>query len=1246
VPTTAVEHEAADKTQAHAAEPRQDGTLSDADRAGSMAVADVATARPALLHPRLLLGLQARAGNAAVADLIARSHQPEPVQAAERPTPEVVAVEAQTSEAEPPEGPTAAPRAGESDDELAQLDAAADAPPEAAQAEPTDERELVAQDAQAELAEQGSQSEDQPEIAGAPAEPGAPMEVRPPPTIPDVSGAEPAAGLARVGGLPPAQLLSSLTSVSGAADRQATREHERLGASPPQRPRHPGAPSTVESPASTRIVPTERTPAGIPVPPQGRDVEVRRPAAPPTIPEVPIQNGQLPVRDPGLELRPGPLPRLPLEGSADPAAVQQHHSQLRTGLEREHTSGQREVAQPLGEDEVFPTVPAETLRAAVAQSPGANGHAASAPGAAEDDQAASIIAEQEKGGEIQSAVSAGLSSLASQRQDYAQRTAGERAKADTDMTQLEQANSQEQTAERAAARREVFGMRRQWSQAQQELVAGAQSEADAKTSEVVSTVAQERAAAEQQAATHYQEGQEAAERARHEGEQQAAAERQKAHSQSPGGLLGAIGSAAQSLFDKAKQAVQSVFDHARQLVRSAIERAQQLATAVMERARQTIVSAIRAAGSVLVAIGDRVLVAFPALRTRFRKAIQDRIAAAEAVVNKLANVLKQAVQTALNLLGTALSAAIGLLQRGMQAAIDGVRGVVQGALAFAKGALAAFGTFAVLVKDIAANPGQWISNLASGVRDGIRNYLWVEIKTAVQGWFNDKVQEVVGVGQAIWHLLQRGGISFVEIARMAWEGLKAAIPGILIALLIEKLMSLIVPAVWAIITIIQSIQAAWSSFGRILQAFEAFFAFLKQVKLGTAGPQFAKAVGAGAIAAVEFVSNFLMSRLKGAASSVNNRLRAIAKRIGDRLAAVGRGLAKGARAIGSSIRQVGQKLRSGFDRLRGKRPKSRADQERQKRERQEAAFVATKTKLDALLAKGVSRARLVAEVSFLKLRFRWGTLKVQGASEKQQVSVLGGFSPVRTVTVGKVAQEAETLEQMISRFPVAKRKLHQVQEDPFIPAAMKLSWIRAVETGLRKAHRREEHPNPYELMIEAAKGNPRHFFVGPLVPVKEIEAVGGLVRHVRIRRLWDALKPEIQADYITPNRWIHALKQNPSLLDIDDLVPGTTVPGVWWSAHRDSGGIGEMAVKQLRLRREDYPSGAARFFLPKSEATLPNLRKPTAFDGMFFRKYIASPASAWGIIPDPDAAKAGIREGVSKKDVDVHRTVVTFVLTK
>ena len=1191
----------------------------------------------------MLLGLQAMAGNAAVANLI-ETRKPEPaatVHASISPPPlgeDSVGADAApapvTAEAPPEEATVVEPRAGETDDELAALDAAADQdipihPP------PLGEGAVGA-----------AESDDTAEAPGGGADPGTPIEERPAPAIEDVSAAEPATGLARVRSLPPAQLLSSLGSVSTAVGRLVTDEHERLAANAPQRPRHPGAPSTVESPASTRLASADGpAAASLPTMPEGRDVEVRRPPAPAPAPELAISNGQLPIRDPGLEVKPGALPHLPLEGSADPALIQQQRSRVLGGVEREKAIGQQEASRPLGEDEIFPTAPAETLRGSIGKMPGRAGQAAGQPKPTEDDEAASIIAQQEKGAEIHSAVGTGLASLAGQREEYAQRTAAERARADAEMSQLEQANTQEQAGERAAAKREVAGLRGQWTTAQQELVAGAQRETDAKTSETLDTVAKERGAAEEQATAHYEQGQQEAQNARREAEQQAASERQKAQGQSPGGLLGAIGSAAQSLFDKAKQAVQSVFDRARQLVRSAIERAQQLATAVMERGRQAIVGAIRIAGTVLTAIGDRVLVAFPALRDRFRKAIQERIAAAEGAVNKLANALKHAVQTALNLLGTALSVAIGLLHQGMQGAIDGVRAVVHGALDFARGAMAAFGNFAALVKDIAANPGRWVSNLAAGVKDGIQNYLWVEIKTAVQGWFHDKVQEVVGVGEAVWHLLQRGGISIAEVARMAWDGLKAAIPGILIALLIEKLMSLIVPAVGAILTIIQAIQAGWASLGRILQAFEAFFSFLRHVKLGSAGPLFAKAVAAGAIAAVEFVSNFLLTRLKGAASSVSNRLRALARRIGERLRAIGGRIVRGVKAVGSGLRRAGQNVRAGFDRLRGKRPKSHADQERAKHERQEAAFVATKSKLDALFAKGVSRARLATEVVWLRLRYRWGSLRIQGPQDAHHVAVAGGFSPERTVTAGQVSEETETLEQMISRFPVAKRKLHQVQDDPFIPASMKVAWIRTVETRLRAARRREQHPNPYGLMVDAVKANHRHFFLGPVIPIEEINKVEGLVRHVRIGILWDSLKPEVQADYIIPSRWIHALTRDPGLLTVDDFVPGTTVPGVWWSAHRDSGGIGEMAVKQLRLRREDYPTGAARIFLPKSEAAAPGLRKPTAFDGMFFRKYVTSPASMWGIIPDEDAAKAGIREGVSKNRVDIRRTVVMFVRT-
>ena len=102
------------------------------------------------------------------------------------------------------------------------------------------------------------------------------------------------------------------------------------------------------------------------------------------------------------------------------------------------------------------------------------------------------------------------------------------------------------------------------------------------------------------------------------------------------------------------------------------------------------------------------------------------------------------------------------------------------------------------------------------------------------------------------------------------------------------------------------------------------------------------------------------------------------------------------------------------------------------------------------------------------------------------------------------------------------------------------------------------------------------------------------------------------------------------------------MPGVWWSAHRDSGSIGFLAVEQLRLERRDYPSGAVRFFLPPHLSGLPNLRKPTAFDGMFFRKFVSA-SGVWGIIPDGEAADNGIREGVSKTFVEVTSTTAIYI---
>jgi hypothetical protein len=215
---------------------------------------------------------------------------------------------------------------------------------------------------------------------------------------------------------------------------------------------------------------------------------------------------------------------------------------------------------------------------------------------------------------------------------------------------------------------------------------------------------------------------------------------------------------------------------------------------------------------------------------------------------------------------------------------------VQGAISTAKAAVEALGAFAVLAKDIAPSPGQWLSNLGAGAQDGVRNHLWGAFQTATQEWFNQKVEEVLGLGMPVWKVLNQGGIKTAEVGKMAWDGIKSAIPPALIQILIEKVISMIVPAAGAVLAIIEGLQAAWGTVSRVIQAFDRFMGFLKAVKTGQSGPQFGAALAAAGVVLIDFVSNWLLKRVRGAASKVAAKVKEIAKKIGRKLKAASKKL--------------------------------------------------------------------------------------------------------------------------------------------------------------------------------------------------------------------------------------------------------------------------------------------------------------------------------------------------------------------
>jgi hypothetical protein len=312
---------------------------------------------------------------------------------------------------------------------------------------------------------------------------------------------------------------------------------------------------------------------------------------------------------------------------------------------------------------------------------------------------------------------------------------------------------------------------------------------------------------------------------------------------------------------------------------------------------------------------------------------------------------------------------------------------VRAAIDRARAVIATLGTFAALVRDVAAGPGQWLLNLGAAIMDGIRNHLWRALKAAMQQWFNDKVEQVLGLGRSVWNLLRRGGLGLAQIGRMAWQAIKAAIPPALIRLLIERLVSLLVPAAAAVMAIIQGLQAAWGAVQRVIAAIDRFVAFLRAVKSGNAGPAFAQALAAGAVAVIEFVSQFLLRRLAGAASRVGARIRGIAQRIGQRvMGAVRRGAAavrRGARRVVASVRRGARRLR---DRISG--PRTR-EQKRAAAARRRAAQLERLRKAEQAirraLARGITGRRLRLWTAAVKLAYRLRSLTVSFQGDRAAI---------------------------------------------------------------------------------------------------------------------------------------------------------------------------------------------------------------------------------------------------------------------
>ncbi|MBI1259064.1 MAG: DUF4157 domain-containing protein [Chloroflexi bacterium] len=757
------------------------------------------------------------------------------------------------------------------------------------------------------------------------------------PAAPAAAESDPTAAMAQVEGMAPAEAGAALGGVSQAASRSVSTQQQELTAAPPEMERPSGAPPQTARQSPAAPVSPNTSPATAPanrVTPEGGTASEAPPAAAPITAPLPQSQSPrlpgnaelspndvqqvraavdtLPTTDPALNVS-VQTPTLTLDGAANPNQVSQQDTAVAASIDSAHAGAQQDAAQPMGESQVYPVVPQERLRpdapAGGDQACGSGGDGGGqAAGVAPNDPVA-IVAREQGGDQVRAAAGRARGDMTSGQQQRQQAEQTERASKQQEMDAEVAHNAEQQAQQRTSVQNDVRAQRNQWTQEQTTLINGAQTERTQIQRDNTQAVERERTAGNTEASRHVREGNTQIASERRTAETQAGNERQRARSETnSGGFFSWLSSRVAAFFDGIKRAIHAVFEAARRAIQTLLQRFQELAMRAIDAARRAIVSAIQAAGALLIAVGDRLLAAFPTLRDRFRSAIQGLVDAAVAAVNALADALKEGLKLLLNALMAALMAILRALECVYMAAVNVVASAVQSAIQAARSFAQGLGQFIELIGDIADNPGQWLSNLGSSVVSGIRNCLWDAFKLAVKNWFNSKVEEVLGLGLMIYRILTQGCITMAQVGTMAWEGLKAAIPMVLISLLIEKLVSMIIPAAGAILTIIQGLAAAWGTVSRIITAFQLFFAFLRAVKNGNAGGQFATAVAAAAVVVIDFVANWLLQRLMRPARAVGGRLRSIAQRIMQRIGGAAR---RGARALRRGIGRAVRAVRSG-----------------------------------------------------------------------------------------------------------------------------------------------------------------------------------------------------------------------------------------------------------------------------------------------------------------------------------------------
>ncbi|MFI8997173.1 DUF4157 domain-containing protein [Streptomyces sp. NPDC053542] len=723
---------------------------------------------------------------------------------------------------------------------------------------------------------------------------------------PDVSKSTPEAGLATVAKLKPYQMLETFKGVNSAVSNSVGKERAALHKGPPKTERPTGSPRTVPggptpaAPGTYTNAKVARTDAA-----KGKTPEIngeQRPEGKPPGADVPEPSWwdilltiggallkkifpfddlidsimDLPKSDDGLKgAKVGDAPGVPLQDDSDPARTDEQGQKLDERKTELHQAGREDAARPMGEDQIYPDVPSETLTGKV---PGGKkkagqkgGGAGKGPGGGVPVESASAVAEHDRGPQIQAGFTEGHQKMGQERKDKDKRAKDDKQKHDQDLKREVDASSKKQAGEREKGRSTIADARGKWRKEQDDKVAEIDDKKGKKYDKVRKDIDDKNEQTDKDVDKRTEDDNKKVDDEQDRAEKDAEKkqeDKKKEAEKGDGGFLDSL----KQWWENLKNDIKNFFERARKAVTDLIDKFKREVFKLIDDVRNWVVKQINDFADALIAFGDEMLAEYPAMRDKWRNTINAGRDYAVKKVNEAADALKDVAGKLLDGLCSALIAGLDMLETGLNAAVEVAETVTVKAVEFGQAVVAGLGEWAAIFNDIVSDPGGWISKAGAAAETGAKEYLFDEIKAAVKEWFNQKVQEIIGIPMEDFQELISGGVSAKEMGQMAWDEALPQLPVIIGVMVMEKVVAKLIPGAGWVMTIIDALQTAWGALSEILAAFGLFMDFLKSVKSGNGARPFAKAVAAGVVALLELIYQFLIEGVSRFMGGVTRKL--------------------------------------------------------------------------------------------------------------------------------------------------------------------------------------------------------------------------------------------------------------------------------------------------------------------------------------------------------------------------------------